>query len=52
MLTTALVGGIKNWKDITGKVVAVIAGTLLVLLVAFVAMVAIIVVSGQAGHPF
>lgn len=52
VLTTAFVGGLKNWKETAGKVVTVIAGTLLALLMAFVALVAIIVVSGKAGHPF
>ncbi|HUQ68963.1 MAG TPA: hypothetical protein VM165_05540 [Planctomycetaceae bacterium] len=52
VLIVAIVGGVRNWKDTAGKVVAVIAGVLLAALLAFVSLVALIVASGNAGHPF
>jgi hypothetical protein len=52
VITTAFIAGIKHWRSLGGKIVAVGAGLLLLGLIAFVSLVLVIVISGQAGHPF
>jgi hypothetical protein len=52
VLVAGLVTGIKNWRSLGGKLVAIAAGLLLLALVAFVSLVLLIVISAQAGHPF
>lgn len=52
VLIFALVTGMQQRHTLGGKIMAIVAGLLLLLLAPFVSLVAIIVISGLAGHPF
>jgi hypothetical protein len=51
MLISGVVVGVRRWKDTTGKVIAIVAGMLLLCHLAFIALVLLLVISSLAGHP-
>lgn len=51
-LIFALVAGVRSWSHTSGKLMAILAGLLLVLLFLFALFVLVIAISGNAGHPF